>query len=203
MFRMVGKTYGGKMLDLDLVPKGSIVISAGLGEEISFDLELLAHGCAIVGLDPTEKAMKFVEGQNLENFMFLPAALSHEPGPVTMYKNPNPKHVSESILPNHRSVSKESYMVGAYTIPELLEMHPNTSVIKMDVEGAEYEIIKSLTSLKVPQVVIEFHHFCSDYTLKDTHDMIARMKTLGYPYYVPKKSSEPLAEMTFVHESCL
>jgi hypothetical protein len=36
---LLGTDYGGWLIDLDLIPRGSTIISAGVGEDISFDLE--------------------------------------------------------------------------------------------------------------------------------------------------------------------
>ena len=40
-FSLVGTQYGGWCIDLDLIPEKSTIISAGVGEDISFDKELI------------------------------------------------------------------------------------------------------------------------------------------------------------------
>ena len=37
----LGTEYGGWLVDLDLIPERSTIVSAGIGEDISFDLELI------------------------------------------------------------------------------------------------------------------------------------------------------------------
>ena len=204
MFKLVGDTYGSKMLDLELVPKGSTVISAGIGEEISFDLELIKEkDCQIVGVDPTEKAANFISSTKPDNFTFLRKALYTRKGKVDIFKNSNSKYVSESTLMSHNMVSDKSYKAATVTIPQLLKKYPDTSVLKMDIEGSEYDVLYSLDRLEVPQICCEFHHFCTEYTIEDTKTMILHLKKLGYEFYVPKQSTETLAELTFVHNTCL
>ena len=59
----LGTSYGGWHLP-ELIPldSTSFVVSAGVGEDISFDLALQARtGCRVLLLDPTERAAKHVE----------------------------------------------------------------------------------------------------------------------------------------------
>ena len=84
-----------------MVPQNSTIISAGIGEDISFDLELIRRkNCQVVGVDPTLKSHKFIEAQSdLVNFSLLKKALDkNEDDVVFMYENTNPNYVSESIL---------------------------------------------------------------------------------------------------------
>ena len=107
--KYLGTEYGGWLVDLSLIPERSTIISAGIGEDISFDLELIKQRrCNIIGVDPTPKSHLFIEKQNtLTNFLLVKKALDSESGKkIKMYKNSNPNHVSESILPSHFSVKR-------------------------------------------------------------------------------------------------
>jgi hypothetical protein len=54
----------------------------------------------------------------------------------------------------------------------------------MDIEGAEYEVLKELTQhcnlKKVRQLLIEFHHHATHHTINDTEKSIALIKSCGY-----------------------
>ena len=107
-FNLIGTEYGGWMLDLELVPSDSTIISAGVGEDISFDLHLMnTRACKIVGVDPTPKSHRFIENQkDLNNFELIKMALHSDDGNIIkMYKNKRNDHVSESILLDHQSVN--------------------------------------------------------------------------------------------------
>ena len=202
-FNMLGTDYGGWLVDLDLVEEGSIVISAGVGEDISFDMALIKKKkCNIIGIDPTIKSHKFIENQgNLENFSLVKKALtSKNDDLIELYKNKNPDHVSESVLPNHQGVKGfDYYLADTVNLQSLFVKYENISLIKMDIEGSEYEVIDSLEFIpsSVKQICVEFHHFCSEKTLEDTHRCIRKIQSFGFKDYVEKKSHHTLSELTF------
>lgn len=203
MFELYGSIYGGWVVDLELIPQNSTIISAGVGEDISFDLAMIEkRNVNVIGIDPTKKSHDFIEKTKPKNFQLIKKALWNKKETITLYKNRIDAYVSESVLESHSFTNKkQSYETETITLPELLEKHKNVSVIKMDVEGAEYEIIESLIELSIPQLCVEFHHFCSDKTLQDTINAINKLKELGYNYRVPKGDHNKLIELTFIHKT--
>ena len=202
-FRLVGTEYGGWMIDPDIVPEKSTIISAGVGEDISFDLAMIGNkNCKVIGVDPTPKSHKFIENHpGLDNFHLIKKALHSSSGDlIKLYKNKNPNHVSESILPNHESVLDfDSYYTETIELKEIFTDYDNISIVKMDIEGSEYDVIESLESIpnSVKQFCVEFHHFCTSKTIEDTKNMIAKMNSLGFDNYVEKPSHKELNEITF------
>ncbi len=205
-FQLIGTEYGGWLLDLDLIPENSTIISAGVGEDISFDTFLIANkNCDVVAIDPTPKSHHFINVQTgLQNFVLLKNALTSKPDDiVTLYKNKNNNHVSESILESHHSVLPfDSYYANTITLDNIFETYDNISVVKMDIEGAEYDVIEVLKEIpeSVKQFCVEFHHFCSDKTLEDTKNSINILASLGFNNYAEKPSPKPLNELTFWRE---
>jgi len=202
-FDLVGTEYGGWLIDLDLVAPNSTILSAGVGEDISFDVSLIQEkGCNVIGVDPTPKSHRFIESQTtLTNFTLIKKALtSKDNDVVSLYKNKNDNHVSESILNSHDSVLPfDSYYSSTVTLCTLFDTYDNISVVKMDIEGAEYDVIKDLQSIppSIKQFCVEFHHFCTDKTIEDTKKMIELLAKLGFNYFVEKPSPKPLNELTF------
>lgn len=178
----MGSDYGGWFLSPDLIPHGSTIISAGVGEDISFDLHLInIKSCSIIGVDPTPKSHDFIASQDISNFHLTKKALiGVEKKNIKIFKQKNPEYVSESILLSNQNCSDEFHICDTITLNKLLFLYPKTSVIKMDVEGAEYEIIENIKDLKVPQLCIEFHHFCTDFTEQDTSNCLKKLFQLGY-----------------------
>ena len=202
--QILGTDYGGWAVDLDLITPGSTVISAGVGEDISFDLRLIElRNCTVVGVDPTPKARDYVRRLGPRNFHFLQKALHPRTGGrIRIYRNGNPDHVSESILPTHQSVlANDYYEAETVSLPYLLQAYPNVSVLKMDIEGAEYDVLNSLDTLTVPQLCVEFHHACTHYTINDTMACIKHLGRLGYICAHTRSKAGPFHEVSFVHRT--
>ena len=202
-FELVGTNYGGWMVDANLISRGSTIISAGVGEDISFDLWLMKErGCKIVGIDPTPKSHSFIESQgNLGNFELIKMALhSSDNDIVTLYKNKRSDHVSESILVHHHAVNDfDSYFSETVSLNKLFDKYENISIVKMDIEGSEYDVIRSLEYVPstVKQFCVEFHHFCTSKTIEDTKNMITILSNLGFKNFIEKPSTKQLNELTF------
>ena len=208
MLANVGTEYGGNRIDLDLIPEGSTVISAGVGKDISFDLELMRiKGCKIIGIDPTIKSKVFMENHfeaGLGDFVFLHKALvpkSRENEKIKMYVNSNPDHVSDSELSHHRAASANFYEAETVTLDELLETYTDVSLIKLDIEGSEYGVVEEMPETDVPQMCIEFHHFCSEYTFRDTMSMVSKMMSMGYQHHPKINEMGQFVQTTLIKES--
>lgn len=192
----IGSDYGGWFISPDLIPEGSTIISAGIGEDITFDEYLInLKSCFIVGVDPTLKSHNFIENKKVENFKLIKKALTaSNEKEIKIFKQKNPEYVSESIIPSNSNSSEKFHICPTITLGELLSSYPDASVIKMDIEGAEYDIISNLQDLRIPQLCIEFHHFCTDFTEQDTLDCLKKLYNLGYTMqYTPNGK-----EYTFV-----
>lgn len=215
MFELIGGNYGGKIVDLSLIsPRKSVIISVGIGEDINFDVEMIKQKkCLIVGIDPTEKSKKFIANKKNQNFIFFPYALvkeSFRDKKIKIYKNTNPNYVSESIYEHHHSVSKKDYyFADIIRLSEIFNKYNNISVLKMDIEGSEYDLLNDSKTLfllekkKIPQLICEFHHFCSSYKIQDTKKCIENLKKVGYTFWVPKNKQDKYEEMTFVHQDVI
>jgi FkbM family methyltransferase len=202
----IGTDYGGAMIDPELVPIGGTVISAGVGEDISFDLELIRlRNCRVIGIDPTEKAARFVSQNPHPRFQFLQRALTEKgPATVRIYKSANPNYVSESVVLSHKTVAPEqSYEAQTVCLDELLQAFPDASLLKLDIEGAEFAVLNSVQKLEIPQLYIEFHHFCTGYTIQDTMHCIQRLTRMGYVVAHTAAKAAPLQQVTFIHSRCL
>lgn len=196
----LGTEYGGWFVEVDLVPSASVVISAGVGEDMSFDEALYERVQPyILLIDPTEKAEKYWETQT-DKFptVFVKAALTAEHDQkIRMWKNNIPNHVSESVLEDHQSTGGVFYEADTTSIPHFLSLYDNISLIKMDVEGAEYDIIMNLPKITVPQLCIEFHHFCTNKTFEDTKECLRKLQDMGY---VVAHNRKNFREVTLIHE---
>lgn len=181
--KYLGTQYGGWVVDLDSINDGDTIICGGAGEDISFEEALLKHkNVKIIEVDPTEKSHRFLEKKmdEIQNIELIKRAIeTTDKNKITLHKNKNPNHVSESIFDGHMSVnSLEKYDVDTISITELIKEY-NPSYIKIDIEGSEYNVYKEL--LGVNQISIEFHHHCiNSKSLDDTLNVIRFFLDNGY-----------------------
>lgn len=75
-------------------------------------------------------------------------------------------------------------------------------MLKMDIEGSEYDVIESILNLdiKIGQIQIEFHdRFFADGERK-TKNAVKELEKSGYKVFAVSKSKE---EVSFIHESII
>lgn len=182
----LGTDYGGWVLDVDAVNDGDTIISGGIGTDISFDRAISKlKDVQIIMIDPTEKSHNYLAGSDIKNprlkknMTLIKKAIEAEgTKSIRLYKNTNPNHVSESIINSHPSVGDDYHDVECISVKELIETY-NPSVLKIDIEGSEYNVINECIGPK--QVCIEFHHRCiDDIDLTATLDCVTFMEKNGY-----------------------
>ena len=177
----LGTKYGGWSIDLDSVKDGDTIISGGVGEDISFDEELLKHkNIKIILVDPTQKSHNFIGDRLTSKMELIKKAISNKSGEIIkLYKNTNPTHVSESIYSDHQSVSLTEYHeVETISLKELIGRYSPT-LIKLDIEGAEYNVITECIGIK--QICIEFHHHILNHkNYNNTQECINKLINNGY-----------------------
>ena len=140
-----GTEYGGWVVCPTIVNKDNIVYSCGVGEDISFDLELIAKfGCNVYAFDPTPKSIKWIRFQKLpKEFHFYEYGIADYDGTATFYPPKNPNYASYTIIPQKLGPQKNivASVFRLKTIMKILK-HTKIDILKIDIEGAEYAVIK-------------------------------------------------------------
>jgi FkbM family methyltransferase len=188
--KWLGTEYGGFYVVPKLIKKNGLALCAGIGEDISFDIQLIGlYNMKVVGIDPTIKSKYYIEKLNIKNYFFEEQALvseSFSENAITIYENKNPEWVSESIINSHNSVGENNRKVSALRISELIKKYGNFDLIKLDVEGAEYDIINDFLNENINKIncnhfCIEFHHHCCEkFTITDTKNIVNKFIERGY-----------------------
>ena len=157
-----GSTYGGYVVCPDLIDKDSIVYSFGLGDDISFDIELIdRHGISVFAYDPAPETQEWLAGQELpSSFIYQAIALSDQNAELTFYPSPNDRV-------NYTLVEREVRKGKAVTVParRFVDLvaengHGHVDLLKIDIEGAEFKVLWDIldSNVSIGQLVIEFHH---------------------------------------------
>lgn len=168
--------------------RDAIVYTVGIGRNIKWDEEMIHRFSTIHhGWDPTPTAQDFFKHRSIpERFNFHRYGLGSKDGPVTL-KLPEGNFDSYTVM-EYSANAKEGMVikVDMLTVQSMMKMlnHRWVAVLKVDIEGAEFDVIQSWYDNKfvIPadQLLIEFHerYFSHDSRAPDMVPLA--MKQLSY-----------------------
>jgi len=177
----LGSDYGGWWVPAADVKPDVVAYCAGAGEDITFDLALHVAGCRVTTFDPTPRAIAHVEAvaPSDDRFRFLPVGWWSQKDTLRFYAPRDPAHVSHSAL--NLQATQDYFEAPVNTVAALMRELGDTRVdlIKMDIEGAEYEVIDSLLrDGPLPRTLcVEFDQ---PKPLRRTFKAVARLRAAGY-----------------------
>lgn len=163
--KYLGTQYGGWNIDLSLINENSIIWSAGIGTDISFDTELIkTSGVAIYAFDPTPRSIKWLKTQNIpKQFISHEYGISNIDGTKEFEFPEKEEYVS---FKESNTKTKPTLSLPVKRVSTIMKHlgHNNIDVLKMDIEGSEYGVIDDLLQEKIfpIQLLIEFHDISKD-----------------------------------------
>ena len=182
-----GSKFAGFYVIPSLLNDASIVYSFGVGVDISFDEELIQRfSCTVFAFDPTPQSIHFIEEKTCPpSFHFYPVGLYKFDGNVDFYLPEDPGYISGSIV-NHWKPKQKKHRVSVpvkrfSTIVNELH-HATIDLLKMDIEGSEYEVIDDIlcSGVEICQLLIEVHHRFDQITNKQTLELIRKLNNAGF-----------------------
>lgn len=181
----MGTPYGGWIVPENWLKPDSVCYLVGAGEDISFDLGVAAQsGCPVHIFDPTPRAVAHFEGltANLKQGLptpcstsptgfypeyapelaqklhFHPVGIWNEDTTLRFFAPQNEAHVSHSLV--NLQHSDRFIEVPVRRLSGLMQEfgHRKIDLLKLDIEGAEYQAIQSLLEdrVEVDVLCIEF-----------------------------------------------
>jgi FkbM family methyltransferase len=211
-FMRLGTENGGWVVPERVADAGGIAVCVGAGEDISFDVELNKRGFHVYTLDPTPRAKKHVEqvleaarsgslmainhsssdqydlsGFDGNRFRFLDVGFWEEDTTMRFFSPREASHVSHSIVNLQKTEEYfEARCVTMSTLSALLNLREFT-LLKIDVEGAEYAVLRNLIAQgPLPEVLcVEFDELLNP--IDTNHparisDAIGMLKDSGYKF---------------------
>jgi len=179
---------------LDGLSVNSVIYSFGVGEEISFDLELISTlGATVHAFDPTPKSIGWVEANELPcQFVFHSYGIAADDGTRRFVPPVNPNHVSHTLLErNSPWPAVEAQVFRLSSIMQTLR-HQKVDVLKMDIEGAEYEVLEDVlnANIAIGQLLVEFHHRWPEIGVDRTRRALRELNSAGYQIFSVSPSGE-------------
>jgi FkbM family methyltransferase len=144
----------------------------------------------IIAIECDKKALKDLQKNFKHNttVTVLPKALSSSPEPITFYHSPDNPVISSTLSPDRL----ESHMAGVkgnvtetvqtVTLQQLIDEYGEIDLLKIDIEGAEYDIIMQADPKlfnNVNNIFLECHFFEKDYKQKYT-TVLNKIRLMGY-----------------------
>ncbi|TNE61788.1 MAG: FkbM family methyltransferase [Bacteroidetes bacterium] len=181
----IGTPYGGWIIPRGQLDQNAVCYLVGAGEDISFDLGLAhLYGCPVHTFDPTPRAIAHVN-QLIENLKsgvrtkcvtspdgyypeyppalaaqlhFHPYGVWNKDEVLKFYAPENEAHVSHSLVNLQKSDAAIEVPVRALSAIVHELGHDHIDLLKLDVEGAEYQILEEVIEgrVQVRILCIEF-----------------------------------------------
>lgn len=133
----LGSDYGGWTIPTDLPTADWTCLCAGAGVDVSFDVELARRfGARVITVDPTDEARENAAAH--PELEFVQAALWSADGELEMFVAADPTHrtlSSDDLQRTGRSVGVPARGLAGFPAAEL---------VKLDIEGAEYDVLPHL-----------------------------------------------------------
>ena len=199
----LGSKYGGWWVCPSGFSPSSIIYSFGVGDDISFDLAMIErYKVQVYAFDPTPRSIKWLQSQKLpELFHFFDYGLAKFDGTAKLYPNtkPNSRRNSHSLL-RRRTGEAKGLDVQFHRLKTIMNElgHEKIDVLKMDIEGAEYEVIDDLlvSQINIGQILVEFHHNkFQKIGVADTKKAIRKLQGSGFKLF---SVSEKQVEFSFI-----
>lgn len=199
---LLGSDYGGWTIMPEGLDSSSTIYSFGVGNDVSFDLALIQRfACNVHGFDPSPPVARWIATQDLPaSYVFHDYGLGASDGEISFFA-PSPRSGMFSTSNRHRHVSNSEVKLAVRTLSTIAAALGSTciDVLKMDIEGAEYDLLPSIVQCPIPikQLLIEFHHRIGIGSLKDTVSGVEQLRSAGFQLF---HVSETSSEFSFLHQ---
>lgn len=151
-----GSAYGGWWTPTSMIGPDSIVYSAGIGGDASFDLALMERfGCRVWGFDPTPYSIDWVREQVWPDLWnFEPIGIWTYAGTLSFEAPAGRSGGSSSITRPGNGAA--AFAAAVEPLTNIMERygHDRIDLLKMDIEGAEGPVLDALLATHVRPKII-------------------------------------------------
>jgi FkbM family methyltransferase len=182
-----------------MTPEGiddrSIVYDCGVGEDMSFARSLVTkYGLRVWAFDPTPKSIAWYKRQlPTAGITFLPWGIAGFDGATPFVLPDDPTHVSGTIVGVERPDATTIQVEVRRLVTIMADLgHARVSLLKLDIEGAEYAVLADLlrSGVQVDQVLVEFHGPGRSSDWRPAQAAIEQLNRHGYQLFAARHGTE-------------
>jgi FkbM family methyltransferase len=176
--------------DFVCVAENDIVFDIGFNYGF-FTLDALTYKPKkVIGFEPNPKLVKLFNQLEIQSVELHKAAVSNKTGTTIFYEN---DFSGKSSI--HSDVNADtkfnSYEVNIYSFNDMAEQYDVIDYLKVDCEGAEYEIFESIPkeflTNRIGKIALEFHHNINDIKVVN---LISKIKECGFEIKIDYKDGD-------------
>jgi FkbM family methyltransferase len=165
----------------EAITPASVVYSFGVGDNVAWDREMIRRfGVTMHAFDPTPGSVAWVKRQKLpRQFVFHDYGISNFDGALNFY--PPRKAGNTHYSQEQRDGTPTRGRVNCLTTIMRRLGHRHLDVLKLDVEGSEFEAIPDLidSGVSVDQLLVEIHYQFRSRSFAAGLDLIQQLKAYG------------------------
>ena len=170
--------------------KNSIIYSAGVGRDISFEKAVVSRFKVNIELfdpSPTGIATMGLEENKIPNIHFTPVGIAGK-SIVARFSPPENEFEGSFTVALKRDIFIEFQCKDLSCLMKE-RGHLYIDLLKIDIEGFEYAVIDDILkrSIDIRQICVEFHHFINGIKMFETLKAIASLKAAGYMMIYKKR----------------
>ncbi len=174
---------------LDRPYKTVVDVGANVGVFSSYMI-MNNYATKIIAIECDKVAVKDLQRNFKHNttVTVVAKALHTSTEPISFYHSPDNPVISSTLAPDtielHRAGIKGNVkdLVPTVTLQQLVEEYGEIDLLKIDIEGAEYDIIENTDQTifnKINNIFLECHFFKNEYK-KQYSNLIKKLKSMGY-----------------------
>lgn len=194
----LGSSYGGYVIPAGLPRADWICYSAGLGEDVSFETQLIQrYACRVQAFDPTPRSVEYANqvAATEPRLKVYPLGLWSEDCQQRFYAPRDADHVSHSI--SNLQQTSTYFVAECRRVTSVMRElgDERLDLLKMDIEGAEHAVLETLAEdgIEPKLLLVDVH------ATPSIAQSIATVRSLCARGYVVVHLFR--SDVTLVHES--
>ena len=195
--RRIGSAYGGWIVAVEPLGRARhpVVLSFGLGDDISFDEEMIAsYAARVYGFDPTPTSLQWIARRRTPGSMrVVPVGIANFDGQQEFALAGNDTRGNYSSKQTV-GTSVTCRVMRYSSILSMLDLD-HVDVLKLDIEGSEYDVIPEVieSSVLPVQLLVEFHHRLHRIRVGDTLRTVKMIREAGFSLFAVSPAGQELS----------